>query len=185
MKMIIVLFHKSDVVNLLTAKCFYLLIGETIESGLHYHVEVKDSRHALLTIRDVTRLDSGPYRLVAENELGMDCVIIKVQISDRPEPPRLPNADHVGSDSLSLTWQPPTWDGGSSITNYIVEKRELPMSSWIRVGHTRFCTMNVTALSSGHDYEFRVYAENVYGRSDASDVTNIVHTKGFSLLNSS
>ena len=153
--------------------------GETIESGAHYHVEVKE-RHAVLTIRDVTRLDSGPYRLVAENELGMDSVTLKLQISDRPEPPRMPSVEaaSVTSDTLNLTWKPPVWDGGSSITNYIVEKREHPMSSWIRVGPTRFCTCNVTALSPGHQYEFRVYAENVYGRSDASDVTPLVQTKG-------
>lgn len=151
--------------------------GETIESGAHYHVEVKE-RHAILTVRDVTQLDSGPYRLVAENELGMDSVIIKLQISDRPEPPRFPTVENVGADSLSLTWKPPTWDGGSAITNYIVEKREHPMSSWIRVGPTRFCAINATALSPGHSYEFRIYAENVYGRSDASDVTPLVQTKG-------
>lgn len=51
------------------------------------------------------------------------------------------------------------------------------MTSWIRVGFTRLTTIQVTALSPGHDYEFRVYAENVYGRSDASDTTNIVRTK--------
>lgn len=51
------------------------------------------------------------------------------------------------------------------------------MSSWIRVGFTRLTTIQVTGLSPGHDYEFRVYAENVYGRSDASDTTNVVQTK--------
>lgn len=54
--------------------------GETIESGGHYHVEVKD-RHAILTIRDGSRLDSGPYRITAENDLGQDSAIIKIQIS--------------------------------------------------------------------------------------------------------
>lgn len=56
--------------------------GETIESGGHYHVEVKD-RHAILTIRDGSKLDSGPYRISAENELGQDSAIIKIQISGK------------------------------------------------------------------------------------------------------
>lgn len=56
--------------------------GETIESGGHYHVEVKD-RHAILTIRDGSRLDSGPYRITAENDLGQDSAIIKIQISGK------------------------------------------------------------------------------------------------------
>ena len=41
----------------------------------------------------------------------------------------------------------------------------------------RFTTMAVTGLSPGHQYEFRVYAENVYGRSDPSDVTELITTK--------
>lgn len=45
--------------------------------------------------------------------------------------------EDIGHDSLALTWKPPVWDGGSNITNYVVEKREHPMSSWIRVGNTR------------------------------------------------
>lgn len=54
--------------------------GETIESGGHFNVEVKE-RHAILTIRDASRIDNGPYSLVAENELGIDQAIIKIQIS--------------------------------------------------------------------------------------------------------
>jgi hypothetical protein len=38
-------------------------------------------RHAILTIRDGSKLDTGPYRLLAENDLGMDSAIIKIQIS--------------------------------------------------------------------------------------------------------
>ncbi|KAK2728041.1 hypothetical protein QYM36_008498, partial [Artemia franciscana] len=150
--------------------------GETIESGSHYHVKV-DERHAILTIRDVTQFDTAPYRLNAENELGMDSVIIKIQISDRPNPPRFPKVEGVTHDTLILSWQQPSWDGGSAITNYIVEKREHPMSSWIRVCTTRFHTANVGELSPGHSYEFRVYAENIYGRSDASQVSSLVATK--------
>ncbi|XP_047102318.1 twitchin isoform X3 [Schistocerca piceifrons] len=150
--------------------------GETIESGGHFALEVKE-RHAVLTIRDGSKLDSGPYRIVAENDLGMDSAIIKIQISDRPDPPRFVNAENIGHDSLALSWQPPSWDGGSGITNYLVEKREHPMSSWIRVGNTRFTTMAVTGLSPGHEYEFRVYAENIYGRSDPSSTSTLIKMK--------
>jgi len=43
-----------------------------------------------------------------------------------------------------------------------------------------FCSFTstvVTGLSPGHDYEFRVYAENVYGRSLPSEPSSIVRTK--------
>ena len=151
--------------------------GETIESGGHYTVEVKE-RHAVLTIIDGSRIDSGPYRITAENDMGQDTAIIKIQISDRPDPPRFPQVDNIGHDSLALTWKPPVWDGGSNITNYLVEKREHPMTSWIRVGNTRFCSMAVTGLSPGHQYDFRICAEDIYGRSDPGEVTPLITTKG-------
>lgn len=158
-------------------KLTWMREGEIIESGEHYDIQITD-RHATLTIRDASKIDSGPYRLTAENELGQDTAIIKIQISDRPDPPRFPIIDSIGHDSLALTWKPPVWDGGSNITNYLVEKREHPMTTWIRVGSTRVCSIAVHNLSPGHQYDFRVFAENVYGRSNPSEVTPLVMTKG-------
>merc|ERR1719443_1541728 len=81
----------------------------------------------------------------------MNFALINVQVSDCPDPPRWPQASQIGTDSLVLEWQ------------------ELPMTSWCRVGHTRFTLIPVTGLIPGNEYRFRVFAENVYGRSDASD----------------
>ena len=150
--------------------------GQHVESGCHFSVKTED-RHALLTITDCSKDDSGPYTITAENELGTDYALINVQVSDRPDPPRWPQTSQIGTDSMVLEWQVPTWDGGSSITNYVVEKQELPMTSWCRVGHTRFTLMPVTSLIPGNEYRFRVFAENVYGRSDASDESSLCQTK--------
>jgi len=157
-------------------RIYWVREGENIESGGHYTVEVKE-RHAVLIIRDGSRLDSGPYRITAENELGSDTAIIQVQISDRPDPPRFPSIESIGTDSLSLSWKAPVWDGGSDITNYYVERREHPLSSWLRVGNTRFTSMAVSALTSGKEYDFRIFADNVYGRSEPSDTSSLIKTK--------
>merc|ERR1719431_1511592 len=141
--------------------------GETIESGAHYSVEQKD-RHTILTIRDVTNIDNGTYRLTAENDMGSDTALIKIQISDKPDPPRFPKIDKVYKNECVLSWQAPVWDGGANINSYIVEKRELPMESWIKCCTTRLTMAQITGLSPGHKYEFRISAENVYGRSDPS-----------------
>ena len=151
--------------------------GETVESGARFQVKTEE-RHALLSITDCCKDDSGPYTITAENELGTDFALINVQVSDCPDPPRWPQASQIGTDSLVLEWQVPSWDGGSSITNYVVEKQELPMTSWCRVGHTRFTLMPVTGLIPGNEYRFRVFAENVYGRSVASDESSLITTKG-------
>ena len=57
--------------------------------------------------------------------------------SDHPEPPKYVMAEKPTHNSCIVTWKPPGWDGGSNVTNYIVEKREHPMSTWIRCGNTR------------------------------------------------
>ncbi|KAG1672466.1 Twitchin [Nymphon striatum] len=161
--------------------------GEEIESGSHFEVITKE-RHAMLVIRDVTKTDSGPYRLVAENELGMDAAIIKVQINDKPDPPRFPIVENIMDESITLSWKPPQWDGGSHITNYLIEKREPPMTTWIRCGNTRcveifvspcnrFTTHAIQGLNPSKEYEFRISAENIYGRSDPSDPTQPATTK--------
>ncbi|CAG2114682.1 unnamed protein product, partial [Medioppia subpectinata] len=150
--------------------------GEEIERGDHFDVIVKE-RHAILVIRDVSKLDSGPYCITAENELGVDSATINVQISDRPDPPRFPIVEQVGDDFVTLSWKGPLWDGGSTITNYIIEKKEPSMSSWVRCGHTRFLLHQITALNPNKDYEFRVFAENVYGRSEPSETTQKITTK--------
>ncbi|XP_058467261.1 twitchin isoform X5 [Malaya genurostris] len=157
-------------------RCHWTLKGEQIESGSHYHIETRE-RHTVLTIRDGTQLDSGTYTITIENELGQDTADIKIQISDRPDKPRNLTVDQIGLDHVTLSWLPPSWDGGASITNYIIEKREVPLATWIRAGTTRFNQLIIPHLSPGHQYEFRAFAENVYGRSDPSDQTELVSLK--------
>lgn len=76
----------------------------------------------------------------------------------------------VFSDRVKLRWEPPLADGGSEITNYIIEKRETSRANWALVtsnihGHITDCS--VEKLIEGHEYQFRVSAENQYGTGDA------------------
>lgn len=71
---------------------------------------------------------------------------------------------------MKLRWEPPLADGGSEITNYIIEKRETSRANWALVtsnihGHITDCS--VEKLIEGHEYQFRVSAENQYGVGDA------------------
>lgn len=68
-----------------------------------------------------------------------------------------------------MSWTAPLADGGSPITNYIVDKRESSRANWAQVSAkisgttTEFC---VERLIMGHEYQFRVRAENRYGAGD-------------------
>ena len=57
--------------------------------------------------------------------------------TDHPDPPRFPVVENIREDSVVLSWKPPLNDGGSFITQYVIEKLELPSSVWNRVATNR------------------------------------------------
>lgn len=63
-----------------------------------------------------------------------------------------------------MVWEPPEIDGGSYVTNYVVERRNASRRGWTTI-ETRCSktTYNATDLQEGMKYFFRVMAENEYG----------------------
>lgn len=66
--------------------------------------------------------------------------------------------------SCNLTWSPPETDGGSNVTHYIVEKREIDRKTWATVkANVENTTFKISNLVPGTEYYFRVIAVNEYG----------------------
>lgn len=88
--------------------------------------------------------------------------------ADRPGPPVGPVIfDEVTRDHMVISWKPPLDDGGSEITNYIIEKKEVGKDVWMPVtSASAKTTCKASKLLEGKDYIFRIYAENLYGISD-------------------
>lgn len=82
-----------------------------------------------------------------------------------PGPPVGPiKFTEVFAERIGLAWNPPTDDGGSKITNYVVEKREDNRKSWVHITNDpKECAYVVTRLTENHEYEFRVMAQNKFG----------------------
>lgn len=125
------------------------------------------------------RADSGNYKLKVKNELGEDEGIFEIIVQDRPSAPTGPlEVSDVTKDSCVLNWKPPKDDGGADISNYVVEKRDTRTNTWIPV--SAFVTgtsITVPKLTEGHEYEFRVMAENAFGRSDSLNTDEPVLAK--------
>lgn len=69
--------------------------------------------------------DASDYEVTAVNSSNKAISPIEIVVYDKPGPPTGPvKFDSVSSDSIHLSWQPPTFIGGSPISSYIVEKRE-------------------------------------------------------------
>lgn len=93
-----------------------------------------------------------------------------------PSPPGIPTAIKVGKSYADLKWDPPTSDGGSRITGYIIEKREVGSALWIKCNEYNVIDCSFTALNliENSDYEFRVFAVNSVGKSEPSSCTTPV-----------
>ena len=64
---------------------------------------------------------------------------------------------------MSLTWEEPEDDGGSEITNYVVEKRPASKKGYSKVRDTEDMEATVEELKEGNKYFFRVAAQNDVG----------------------
>ena len=74
----------------------------------------------------------------------------------------------VQKDYVVLAWDVPETDGGSPITKYTVQKRDVKRAAFVNVGETddKTLTLKVTKLVEGNEYVFQVCAENDIGASD-------------------
>lgn len=82
-----------------------------------------------------------------------------------PGPVGIPlTAENLSLDSCKLNWFFPENDGGSPISNYVIEKREAERKAWTSLSFTA-SRQNAIAngLTPGKSYFFRVAAENAIG----------------------
>ena len=96
---------------------------------------------------------------------------------DAPGPVTNLRAQDVTYDSVELTWQPPSDDGGGT-PSFIVDKREHGSEVWSRAASTGQNKATLLMLTPGVEYSFRVKADNMYGTSEPVEVKHTIHMKG-------
>ncbi len=121
----------------------------------------------------VTGLTNGvqyQFRVNATNWVGTGPASDVVLATPRtvPEAPSNLTAD-PGNEQVDLSWTAPR-DGGSPITGYIVEYTSNNGASWSEFADITDTYANVTGLTNGQQYHFRVNATNLAGIGPASDV---------------
>lgn len=113
---------------------------------------------------EVTGLEpntSHKFRASAVNARGESepCVAKDVLTEPPPGPPGRPEVvdGSVDRNSVELTWDPPTTKG-SPITGYIIEKKELNGTKWVKALEQpgQECSAFVPNLIEGRQYQFRV-----------------------------
>lgn len=135
-----------------------------------------------ITVKEAMRGDSGKYYLILENVAGTKTFVVDVNIIGKPSPPTGPiEISSITAESCILNWHPPEDDGGTDITNYIVEKRESGSTAWQLINSSvKRTSLFVSHLTKYMQYTFRVSAENSFGVSKATESETIVAEHPFS-----
>lgn len=132
--------------------------------------------HTDFSIVAVTRKDTGLYTLKAVNENGKDQETVELIVLGRPSKPRGPlDVEGVTATGCKLKWKKPEDDGGVPIKEYEIEKMDKATGKWVRVGRVPAGSgpgsgenpeFDVTGLTEGAEYQFRVTAVNDEGDSE-------------------
>ena len=86
---------------------------------------------------------------------------------DSPSAPQGPlEVSEITKDSVVLNWKAPEDDGGSDITNYVIERMDMEKGVWAKIGSVSKLTFQATKLIENHKYQFRVLAQNTCGMSE-------------------
>lgn len=70
-----------------------------------------------------------------------------------------------------MSWKEPADDGKSTILGYMLEKKESKEINWTRLNRKLMTerTLDITGLTEGAEYEFRVIAANAAGLGKPSE----------------
>ncbi|XP_026742306.1 titin-like isoform X13 [Trichoplusia ni] len=154
---------------------------------LDYSIEIKQEgkkwKHVATVTETITKIEkltvntTYQFRICARNEIGTSLPYIsdeKVTIGktlSRPSKPQNFAVKETTSRSVTLQWAAPESDGGSVVTNYIIEYKTARGKSWtkaITVSGTVFehCIENIKEKD---ELVFRISAENAIGVSLAAE----------------
>lgn len=105
--------------------------------------------------------------------------MMNINLTDKPDPPQDVKVIGYTRDSISVSWSPPSSDGGSPITSYVVERRDVKRDVWMSAGTLSPDSNELTVgkLVEGNEYLIRVFAENEVGMSEPSPIAEPVRAK--------
>ena len=98
---------------------------------------------------------------------------------DKPTVPLDVHVTSYSRDSVTVAWSVPEDDGGVPVTSYLVERRDVNRTSWIKTNEVpaNTLTSTTTKLVEGNQYLFRVAAINAVGQGPEATINEPVTAK--------
>uniref|UniRef100_A0A6Q2X6Q7 Myosin binding protein C, fast type b n=1 Tax=Esox lucius TaxID=8010 RepID=A0A6Q2X6Q7_ESOLU len=127
-------------------------------------VSIRNSNvDSILFIRSAERSHSGKYELVLHIE-NME--------ARTPGPPVDVKVTDIWGFNAALEWKPPKDDGNTEITGYTIQKADKKTKEWFTIyEHNRRPNCTASDLIMGNEYMFRVYSENLVGKSEEPGIS--------------
>ena len=93
-----------------------------------------------------------------------------------PAAPEAPKPDRIGRNWVTLSWRPPTADGGSKIRGYLLEMKKKDSDEWVPCNDLPHPDNHFTVLDlvEKDEYSFRVTAVNDVGNSHPSKPSALI-----------
>ncbi|XP_061688319.1 immunoglobulin-like and fibronectin type III domain-containing protein 1 [Syngnathoides biaculeatus] len=136
---------------------------------------VREPNHSRLLFRDCLRGDAGEIKIQLKTPFGAAEATSQLFVLDRPGPPEGPvETVETTSTLIEIKWKPPKDDGGSPITNYIIERQQEGHNLWTKLGHVSGdkTTLRDRYVTHGKKYSYRIYAENSEGLGDSLETAD-------------
>ena len=138
-------------------------------------VNKKAVKERKLAIDDLVEGSDCEFRVLAENAAGIgrpSDSTGRFQAKDpftTPGRPDAPQVTEITKETATLSWEPPSKDGGSPITGYIIEMKTNSDIKFKKVAEdVTETSFTVKGLKEGTSYEFRILAVNKAGASQPS-----------------
>lgn len=149
----------------------YIIESLDPEDGTWALIEVVDNDTFNYTFENLRDDVEYVFRVMAKNEVGISKPLESKPIMvraflEKPGIPRGPlEVTGMAKKSFTIQWQPPASDGGSAITEYIVEMKQVSKRAWRTVGSTDGNTsyIHVSELKTDTGYQFKITAKNSIG----------------------
>jgi len=140
-------------------------------------------------VTTVTGLTNGldyDFRVAAVNGIGQSAYVSIANISPEedpvaPEAPTQAGATTSPAGGIVIGWTAPSSDGGSPITDYLIEIAVSGTSSWQTVPHAPFTGESyeiTTGLVNGTTYDIRISAVNAEGAGASVIIANYLYDDG-------
>lgn len=152
--------------------------GLTINENEHIKYTTFDD-YIIIFIKEITKDDAGSYTLSLTNDSGSVSGQFNIFVTGLPGPPTGPlDITDISKHNCTLQWKPPTYDGGSRVTHYVIERKDVTLTHWICINSScKDTKFTIQGLTEGQEYLFRVMAVNENGHGPSLDGLNPIKAK--------